>query len=71
MKYLVIESEEETFYNLEEVRSISYDLAQNVLNAAEIAEKDLKPLETVAVIAFENGSTEVFSTVGLKMYFDE
>lgn len=70
MKYLVVESEDETFYELEEINSISYDLAQNVLNAAELAEKDLKPLETVTEIAFRNGNMEVFSTVGLKMYFD-
>lgn len=70
MKYLVVESEDETFYELEKINSISYGLAQNVLNGSEMAEKDLKPLERVAVILFENGSTEVFSTVGLKMYFD-
>ncbi len=70
MKYLVVESEDETFYELEKINSISYDLAQNVLNRSELAEKDLKPLESVAVILLENDSMEVFSTVGLKMYFD-
>lgn len=70
MRYLVVESEDETFYNLEEVSSISYELAQNALDKSELAEKDLKPLETVAVISLESGSREVFSTIGLKMYFD-
>ncbi len=70
MKYLVVESEDEIFYELEKINSISYGLAQNVLNRSELAEKDLKPLESVAVILLDNGSMEVFSTVGLKMYFD-
>lgn len=71
MEYLVVEtSEDEVFYKLTEVSSISYDFAENVLNESEMAEKDVKPLERVAVIAFENGFTEVFSTVGLKMHFD-
>ena len=70
MEYLVVESEEETFYKLTEVSGVSYDLAENVLNEAEMMEKDIKPLETVAVIAFENGDAEAFSTVGLKMRFD-
>lgn len=70
MRYLVIESEDEIFYELEEVNSVSYDFAENVLNEAEMMEKDVKPLETVAVIAFENGNVEAFSTVGLKMRFD-
>jgi len=70
MKYLVVESEDEIFYELEKINSISYNLAQNVLNGSELAEKDLKPLESVAVILLENGSMEVFSTVVLKMYFD-
>ena len=70
MQYLVIESEDEIFYELEEVHNISYDLAENVLDEAEMMEKEVKPLERVVVIAFENGNIEAFSTVGLKMHFD-
>lgn len=70
MKYLVVEAENEIFYELADINSISYDLAQNVLNESGLKERDLKPLETVCVILFGNGDTEIFSTVGLKMHFD-
>ena len=70
MEYLVVESEDDIFYRLEEVNSISYDFAENVLSKPEMLEKDVKPLERVAVILLENGGTDVFPTMGLKMYFD-
>lgn len=71
MKYLVVvESENEIFYELAEIYMIRCDLAQNVLNESERKTRNLKPLETVVVIVFENDNIEVFRTANLKMYFD-
>lgn len=70
MKYLVLEAEDEIFYDLAEIHGISCDLAVNVLDESELNKKNLKPLETVIVILFEDGNTEAFSVVGLRMHFD-
>lgn len=70
VQYLVINSEEEIFYRLAEIRNIKCDLAQNILSRSELEKRDLKPLETVVVILLENGDTEVISAMDLEMYFD-
>lgn len=71
MEYLVINSEEEIFYRLAEIRNIKCDLAQNVLDRKELEKRDLKPLETVLVVSLINGNTEVISAMDLEMYFDQ
>lgn len=71
VQYLVINSEEEIFYRLEEINNIKCGLAQNILSRSELKKRVLKPLETVIVILFENGNTEVISAMDLEMYFDQ
>lgn len=71
MKYLVLNSDDnEIFYSLSDVNKIVSDYAQNLFSEADIKGNDIKPLEMLTVIRFNNGSTATFRTSHLEMYFD-
>ena len=71
MKYLILTSDDdEIFYELSDINEIAFDYAQNLYNAADLSGKDVKPLEMLMVIRFNNGDTATFVTTNWKMYFD-
>ncbi|MFG6330059.1 MAG: hypothetical protein K1W06_11435 [Lachnospiraceae bacterium] len=70
MKYLILMSnDEETFYDLKDINKICSDYAQNLDQEVDLKEIDIKPLEMLTVIYFNNGSTAAFRTANLEMYF--
>ncbi len=71
MKYLIVNyDEDETFYELSNINKIVSDYAQNLLSEADLHENDLKPLEMLTVIYFQNGNTATYNTAKLEMSFD-
>lgn len=71
MKYLILMSDgEETFYDLKDINKIRSDYAQNLDHEIDLKEMDVKPLEMLTVIYFNNGNATVFRTADLEMYFD-
>ena len=71
MKSLILISDDnEIFYELSDINNIISNYAQNLCNEADLKGNDIKPLEMLTVIYFNNGSTATFRTASLKMYFD-
>lgn len=71
MKYLILMSDDnEIFYDMKDINKIVSDYAQNLYNEADLRGNDIKPLEMLTVIYFNNGSTATFSTANLQIYFD-
>jgi len=71
MKYLILMSDgEETFYDLKEINKIRSDYAQNFDQEIDLKENDIKPLEMLTIIYFNNGNTATYRTANLEMYFD-
>ena len=71
MKYLILNSDDnEIFYKLSDIDKIISDYAQNIFNEADLKGNDIKPLEMLTIIRFNNGSIATFCTAHLEMYFD-
>ncbi len=71
LKYLILTSDDnEIFYNLDIIVNISFGLAQNLLNESDMQKNGYKPLETVMVIYFTDGSSAAYSAVDCKISFD-
>lgn len=72
MKYLILVSsgDEEIVYDLDKIVNISFGLAQCLLNKSDVKKNGYKPLETVMVIYFTDGSSVTYSVAGCKMSFD-
>lgn len=71
LKYLILSSDDnEIFYDLTDINKIVSDYAQNLHNEADLRGNDIKPLEMLTVIYFNNGNTATFRTANLEMYFD-
>lgn len=71
MKYLILLSDgNEIFYDLTDINKIVSDYAQNLYKEADLRGNDIKPLEILTVIYFNNGATATFCTARLEMYFD-
>lgn len=73
MKHLILMSdEEEIFYAMKDINKIVSNYAQNLYNEADLRGNDIKPLEMLTVIYFNNNSTATatFRTAHLEMYFD-
>lgn len=71
MKYLILSSDDdEIFYELSDINRIVFDYAQNLYNAADLGGNDIKPLEMLTVIHFNDNGTATFVTANWKMYFD-
>lgn len=71
LKYLILLSDDnEIFYELSDINNIISNYAQNLCNVADLRGNDIKPLEMLTVIYFNNGSTATFRTANLEMYFD-
>ena len=71
MKHLILMSDDdEIFYDMKEINKIVSDYAQNLYNEDVLRGKDIKPLEMLTVIYFNNNSTATFRTAHLEMYFD-
>ena len=71
MKNLILTSDDnEIFYNLDIIVNISFGLAQNLLNESDMQKNGYKPLETVMVIYFTDGSSAAYSAADCKISFD-
>jgi len=71
LKYLILTSnDDEVCYNLDKISNIIFGLAQNLLSEPDMRENGYKPLETVMVIYFTDGSSAAYSTVDCKISFD-
>jgi len=71
MKYLILMSDgDETFYDLKNINKIRSDYAQNFDKEIDLKENDIKPLEMLTIIYFNNGNTAAYHTSNLEMYFD-
>lgn len=71
MKYLILTSDDdEIFYELSDINRIVFDYAQNLYNAADLGGNDIKPLEMLTVIHFNDNGTATFVTTNWKMCFD-
>ena len=71
MKYLIINyDDDETFYELADINKIVSDYAQNLLSEADLTGNDIKQLEMLTVIYFQNGNTATYNTAKLEMSFD-
>lgn len=71
MKHLILTSdEEEIFYDMKDINKIVFDYAQNLYSKSDLRGNDIKPLEMLTVIYFNNGNTSTFVTTNWKMYFD-
>lgn len=71
MKHLILMSDDdEIFYDMKEINKIAFDYAQNLYDEADLRGNDIKPLEMLTVIYFNNNSTATFRTANLQMYFD-
>lgn len=60
----------EIFYDMKDINKIVSDYAQNLYNEADLRGNDIKPLEMLTVIYFNNVNTATFHTVRLEIYFD-
>lgn len=71
MKYLIlISDDDEIFYELSDINNIAFDYAQNLYNEADLSGNDIKPLEMLTVIHFNDNSIATFVTKNWTMYFD-
>jgi len=71
MKYLVLMSDDnEISYDIKDINKIVSDYAQNLYNEKDLSGNDIKPLEMLTVIYFNNNTTATYRTAGLQMYFD-
>lgn len=71
MKYLILMSDDnEISYDINDINKIVSDYACNLYDDADLKGNDIKPLEMLTVIFFNNGSTATFTTANLQMYFD-
>ena len=71
MKNLILISDDnEIFYELSDINNIISNYAQNLRDEDDLKGNDIKPLEMLTVIYFNNGSTATFRTASLEMYFD-
>lgn len=72
MQNLILTSDDkgEVWYNLDAIVNIAFGLAVNLLNESDIHGNDLKPLETVMVIYFNDKSSATYSVSGWTMSFD-
>lgn len=69
-KLILISDDNEIFYELSDINNIISNYAQNICNVADLRGNDIKPLEMLTIIYFNNGSTATFRTANLQMYFD-
>ncbi len=71
MRHLILMSDDdEIFYDMKEINKIAFDYAQNLYDEADLGGNDIKPLEMLTVIYFNNNSTATFRTANLEMYFE-
>lgn len=72
MKHLILMSDDnEIFYDMKDINKIVSDYAQNLYNEADLRGNDIKPLEMLTVIHFnDNGNTATFITRNWEMHFD-
>lgn len=71
MKYLILTSDDnEIFYELDKIVNIVFGFAQNLLSNSDMRENGYKPLETVMVIYFTDGSSAAYSAADCKISFD-
>ena len=71
MRHLILMSDDdEIFYDMKEINKIAIDYAQNLYDEADLGGNDIKPLEMLTVIYFNNNSTATFRTANLEMYFE-
>ena len=71
MKYLIVNSDDnETFYELADIDKIVSDYAMNLFSESDLRGNDIKPIEMLTVIRFNNNSTDTFTTSNLEMYFE-
>ncbi len=71
MKHLILTfDDDEIFYDMKEINKIVSDYAQNFYDAPDLRGNDIKPLEMLTIIYFNNGNTATFRTANLEMYFD-
>lgn len=70
MRHLILMSDDdEIFFDMKEINKIAFDYAQNLYDEADLGGNDIKPLEMLTVIYFNNNSTATFRTANLEMYF--
>lgn len=70
MKHLILmHDDDEIFYDAEDINKIRSDYAQNLDQETDLKEMDVKPLEMLTIIYFNNGSTATFRTANLEIYF--
>ncbi len=71
MRHLILMSDDdEIFFDMKEINKIAFDYAQNLYDEADLGGNDIKPLEMLTVIYFNNNSTATFRTANLEMYFE-
>lgn len=71
MRHLILMSDDdEIFYDMKEINKIAFDYAQNLYDEADLGGNDIKPLEMLTVIYFNNNSTATFRAANLEMYFE-
>jgi len=71
MKHLILMSDEnEIFYDIKDINKIVSGYAGNLYNDADLKGNDIKPLEMLTIIYFNDGNTATFRTANLEMYFD-
>ena len=72
MKYLVVTSDdtEEIFYKLSDIDKIVSDYAQNLYSESDLKGNDIKPLEMLTILYFNDNRTATFTTANLEVYFD-
>ena len=71
LNYLILTADiDEVCYNLDKISNIIFGLAQNLLSEPDMRENGYKPLETVMVIYFTDGSSAAYSTADCKISFD-
>ena len=71
LNYLILTADiDEVCYNLDKISNIIFGLAQNLLSEPDMRENGYKPLETVMVIYFTDGSSATYSATDCKISFD-
>lgn len=69
MQYLIVNYDgDEIFYELSDIDKIICDYAQKLLSEVDLHGNDIKPLEMLTVIYFQNGgNTATYNTAKLEM----
>lgn len=71
MKYLIVNSDDnEIFYKLSDIDKIVSDYAMNLFSESDLNGNDIKPLEMLTILYFNDNRTATFTTANLEMYFD-